>query len=87
MTKPEIPPLKVTGGSGRYVVHCPACDASTELHTNKADAHAFAERHRRRPHPKTIAGTIIDPIGVTDNVVVELTTPPPPTPPEEDTAA
>ena len=80
--KPEVPKVIVTGGNGRYLLACAACGWRRPVYASKAKAHDYAERHRRRPHPKTIAATAIDPLGTSDGLTVELTRGP-----EEDPAA
>ena len=82
-SKPEVPKGIVTGGHGKYILRCPACDYTRTVYASKATAHQFAEAHRRNPkaHPKHFTGTVVDLLGTRDSVDVELTTP------EEDPAA
>ncbi len=73
--KSEVPKVIVTGANGRYLLACRACDWRREVFAAKATAHDYAERHRRRPHPKEISVEATDTIGTTDSLTVELTTP------------
>jgi hypothetical protein len=79
--KPEVPKLHITGAQGHYRLRCSACGYDRPVYASKAKAHAIAEVHRRTTHAKNITGTVVDTLGTTDSVDVELTTP------EEDPAA
>ena len=74
--KPEVPPLTVTGGNGRYMVRCAACGLERQLLAKKADVHKWTEAHRRnrKLHPKLFAGNPQDALELTDSIGVELTT-------------
>ncbi len=80
-SKPDVPKGIVTGGHGKYILRCPACGYTRTVYASKATAHQFAEAHRRnrKAHPKHYTGTVVDTIGTTDDVTVELTTPEDPT--------